>query len=350
LIESTASLTLLFFLLQTPKMPELMIYGATGYTGRLAGEYAKSIGLDFIIAGRTLSKLQNLASLLEVSYRAFDVQDSSAHFDSSLKDVSVLLNCAGPFHRTAEPLMEACIRNGVHYLDIAAELDSYKLAGKLDEKAKNAKVMLMPGSGGSVTMLGCLAMHVVEQMDSPVSVEIALYVAGSLSRGSAVSAQEGAMTKDDRRQVGEERIQQPAESPKEFDFADGNGRVECIHVILPDLITIEKSTGISSVRTFVHISGNVFPTGDARELPNGPTAEERNANPYHAAVEIVAKDKTVRRAVLHTVNGYTFTSIASIEIAKRVLLGRCVPGFQTPAEVFGSEFVTCIEGTTIEEM
>lgn len=77
--------------------------------------------------------------------------------DKALSDVTAILNCAGPYYRTAEPLMRASIRTGTHYLDIAAELDSYLLAEKLDNEATFAGILLLPGSGGSVAMLGCLA-------------------------------------------------------------------------------------------------------------------------------------------------------------------------------------------------
>jgi short subunit dehydrogenase-like uncharacterized protein len=63
-------------------------------------------------------------------------------------------------------LITACIRNQVHYLDVAAELDSYKLAEKHDAQAKAANVMLLPGCRGSVAMLGCLADHAVARLSN----------------------------------------------------------------------------------------------------------------------------------------------------------------------------------------
>ena len=56
-----------------------------------------------------------------------DLHDNEAT-DAALSDITVVLNCAGPFMRTATPLMEAAIRTHTHYLDVAAELDSYHLA------------------------------------------------------------------------------------------------------------------------------------------------------------------------------------------------------------------------------
>ncbi|MEV0111522.1 saccharopine dehydrogenase NADP-binding domain-containing protein [Nocardia sp. NPDC050799] len=170
-----------------------MIYGATGYTGRMAAEHAAAAGLNPILAGRDGARLAQLAAGLGVDYRAFGLDDP-ASVDEAISDVAVLLNCAGPYLRTAPPLMTAAIRAGVHYLDIAAELDSYRLAEELDGQAQTAGVMLLPGSGGSVAMLGCLAGHAGERVTNPRRIQIALHVSGSMSRGSAVSATENLTT------------------------------------------------------------------------------------------------------------------------------------------------------------
>ncbi|KAK3297135.1 Saccharopine dehydrogenase-domain-containing protein [Chaetomium fimeti] len=334
-------------------MPELMIYGCTGYTGRLVAEYAKSLGLGFILAGRSENGVRALAARFDARYRAFDLGDELL-IDASLQDVSVLLNCAGPFARTAGPLMEACIRSGTHYLDVAAELDGYHLADELDRKAREAKVMLMPGCGGSVAMLGCLAGHALERVERPVSLDIALCVAGPMSRGSVVSAAESSLATQCLERVwgALAQKQDAGAATSAFDFDDGKGQVACFPVTLPDLITIWKATKVPNIRTFVHASGNALaalPTGDLTSLPDGPTAQERAASPYHACVVVTSEDRSVKRAVLHTVNGYTFTSQASVEAVKRVLAGEAAGGFQTPAGMFGARFVESVAGTEIQD-
>ena len=164
-----------------------MIYGATGYTGRLAAARAQQQGLSPVLAGRQAEPLAPLAQHLGVEHRVFALDDEDG-MQRALQGVGVLLNCAGQFLHTAAPLMGACLRRGVHYLDIAAELDSYLLAERLHPQAVAAQVMLLPGCGGSVPMLGDLAAHAVEQVATPVSLRIALHVSGAMSRGSAVSA------------------------------------------------------------------------------------------------------------------------------------------------------------------
>ncbi|PYI12198.1 NAD(P)-binding protein [Aspergillus sclerotiicarbonarius CBS 121057] len=326
-------------------MASLIIYGATGYTGRMASEQAASIGLDFAIAGRTEQKLKTLASQLQVPYYVFDIHQSTL-IDQTLRNTSVLLNCAGPFMRTATPLMEACIRNGTHYLDISAEIASYQQAQELDQTAKAAGVMLLPGCGGSVAMLGCLASHAVDQVRNPKSIDIALHVAGSMSRGSAMSAAETA-TAGPLRLLDGQVVEHDISNTADFDFNDGSGPVASFPVTLPDLLTISRSSNIGDVRTFAHASGDGFPTGDLGLLPDGPTAAGRDAAPYHAAVRVTSEDSHVTRAVLHTVNGYTFTTLASVEAAKRVLDNQAKSGFQTPAVIFGTDFLLAIPRTEI---
>lgn len=324
-------------------MKRLMIYGATGYTGRMVAELAAASGLSPLLAGRDASKLAALADSLQVEHRVFalDSLDSIAY---ALADVSVILNCAGPFQRTARRLMEAAIRCGAHYLDVSAELDSYRLAEALDDQAIQAGSMLLPGSGGSVAMLGCLAGHAIGLVPTPVRLRLALQVRGAMSRGSVISATENLSAQCLMRVDGQLVGRAPNEL-QPFDF--GRGLVDCIPVTLPDLVTVWRSTGVPWIETFVHMGGSNFPQGDLSALADGPSAEERAANRYRAIAEVTDGDGNVRHALLDTVNGYTFTSMAAVEAARRVLEGETRPGFQTPAGLFGKGFATSIADTRI---
>jgi short subunit dehydrogenase-like uncharacterized protein len=50
------------------------------------------------------------------------------------------------------------------------------------------------------------------------------------------------------------------------------------------------------------------------------------------------------------VNGYSYTPLAAVEAALRVLSGDHRPGFETPASVFGDDFAETIAGTVITEL
>jgi short subunit dehydrogenase-like uncharacterized protein len=325
-------------------MTRLMIYGATGYTGRMAAAHARAAGLDLILAGRDRARLAELGRALGAEHRAFGLDDNVV-VDLALHDVAVLLNCAGPFLRTADPLMRGAIRAGAHYLDIAAELDSYRLAEAYDARVRAAGIMLLPGSGGSVAMLGSLAGRAAERVGRPHTILVALHVAGAMSRGSAISAADNLTPECLERVDGALRTRE-SNTTRNFDF--GSGSVLCLPVTLPDVMTLGWALQAPNIGTFVHVSGSAFPTGDLDTLPDGPSAKERDANRYQASVEMTGAGGETVRAILDTVNGYSFTPIAAAEAARRVLAGEARPGFQTPAGLFGNGFAESIADTTIQ--
>lgn len=324
-------------------MKTLLIYGATGYTGRMIAEQAKSLGLNVVIAGRNKEKLDALAQELMLKASAFDLQNKDV-IAANLADISVVLNCAGPFAQTAAPLMNACIQLGIHYLDITAEINVYKLAESLGERAAETGSMLLPGVGWDVVPTDSLAVTLAQKVRDPVMLKIALQVSGSMSRGSAVSAGEiisaGLLAR-----VNGALTEKTNPDTAFFDF--GQGEVECFPLSFGDLVTAWHSTEIPNIEMYVHVSGEAFPTGDLSLLPDGPSPAERAENVARATVEITSTSGEVHRAVIETVNGYSYTPLAAAAAASRVLNGEFQRGFQTPAKVFGADFALSIPGTRI---
>lgn len=117
-----------------------MIYGATGSTGRLASRYAKELGVNVMLAGRGDGKVKMLCVELQLVCAVFDLKSDECDIIIS-SGVTAVLNCAGLFLHTAKPLMEKCMKHRVHFLDISAELDSYRIAESLDQKTQDAGVM-----------------------------------------------------------------------------------------------------------------------------------------------------------------------------------------------------------------
>lgn len=318
----------------------LMIYGATGYTGRMAVQAALSRGLRPILAGRHTARLTALAAETGLETRVFGVDAATSH----LSDVAVLLNCAGPFAWTAEPLMRAAIAQGTDYLDITAEIGTYLLAEALAPGAEAAGVMLLPGVGWDVVPTDALVARLAAGSGKPHQIRIALEVAGGMSRGSANSASEIMAAGLLERQGGVLRPKADA-SPRAFDF--GAGAVDCLPLSFGDLVTAWHLTGAPDIEMFVHVPGTAFPTGDLSALPDGPTEAERRAHPARALVEVTGEDGCLHRGRIETVNGYDFTPLSAMAAAARVLDGQRRPGFATPAQVFGPGFAETIPGTTM---
>jgi short subunit dehydrogenase-like uncharacterized protein len=325
-------------------MSTLLIYGATGYTGRMAAQRAKALGLPFEIAGRNRQTLVDLAAQLDVPWRVFEAGPDATH---SLSGIGVLLNFAGPSAHTAPALMAACIEAGVDYLDITAEINIYRLAERLGADAAASGVMLLPGVGWDVVPTDSLAAHVAQRVANPLALSIALQVPGSMSRGSAMSVSEiigaGVLTRIDG-----ELVSTPDTQPRLFDF--GDGPVLCAPLSFGDLVTAWHSTRIPNIAMFVHIAGDAFPEGDLSRLPDGPSAQERDAHRARAVAQVTGADGRVQRSMIETVNGYTFTPLAAVEAARRVSSGDRKAGFATPVSVFGVEFASTIAGTLITDL
>ena len=83
----------------------VMIYGATGYTGRMAAEHATAAGLDPILGGRNSHSTGTSGGTNWASNTGLSASTTPPASTKRVSDVTVVLNCAGPFMRTADPLM-----------------------------------------------------------------------------------------------------------------------------------------------------------------------------------------------------------------------------------------------------
>mgnify|MGYP000022019792 CR=1 FL=1 len=138
----------------------LMIYGCTGYTGKLIAQHAKERGLDPILAGRNRAKVEAVAAMYDLEHRVFPAQ-SAAQVAGNLVDVACVLSVAGPFSATANAMMNGSIDAGAHYLDVTGEIDVFELGFSLSSRAADRGVMVLPGVGFDVVPSDCLVAHAV---------------------------------------------------------------------------------------------------------------------------------------------------------------------------------------------
>lgn len=350
-LDHSSSQTLTFaigtYIIMDKQKNKLLIYGATGYTGKLISRRAKDLELDFMIAGRSSKELESLAAELGVPSYTFGVEDQEAWKDA-LTDVSCLINAAGPFKETAVHAMKACLQNGVHYLDISAELDSYQLAESLDQTARQAGVMLISGAGMFVSY-DALALHTASRVDSPQKLSVAFRHFGGFSRGSVKSSKNIIDIGMLFRQAGKVQSWTDPE-PKFFDF--GNGEEECLPTPLGGIILSFKSTGIPNIEEYFQLKlpATRMPALDMDNLPDGPSEEERAAGRTKLSAEVTGADGRVVRSVVDAPSGYTLTPLSVVAVACRILKGEFKPGYQSPASAFGESIINDIPDTTITDL
>lgn len=99
----------------------IVVYGATGHTGRFVCAELSRRGLPLAISGRDPHKLRRLAdSIGAADPRPASVDDRAA-LATAFAGASAVINCAGPFLDTAAAICKAALDSGAHYLDITAE-------------------------------------------------------------------------------------------------------------------------------------------------------------------------------------------------------------------------------------
>ena len=98
---------------------DLVLYGASGFTGRQTVEYCKQAapaGLRWAIAGRNRAKLDSVNSA-GVDVLIADSQDAAA-LDAIAASTRVVASTAGPFSLYGTQLVDSCVRRQTHYCDI----------------------------------------------------------------------------------------------------------------------------------------------------------------------------------------------------------------------------------------
>lgn len=235
---------------QTASMSTVLIYGATGYSARLILENTDFASLPgpIILAGRDETKLQVLAKKWGLTYQAFTL-DSASTIETQLQNVHTLLNCAGPFAQTAEPLMRAAVRTKTNYLDISAELESYLLAEELDQQAKASGVVLLPGCGVCMTVMVGLTAHVLKRVNTPSTVSTAIFMPGSITPGTARSAGGDQTLRRLTRSNGD-LVSGDSGSAKSFDFRFDSGPVHTIMFGMPDVIALWHTFKVPNITSY----------------------------------------------------------------------------------------------------
>jgi short subunit dehydrogenase-like uncharacterized protein len=342
-------------------MPTFLIYGANGYTGELIARRAAAQGLRPILAGRSKAVIA-LASDLELEHRLFALDDPAA-LDAGLRGISAVLHCAGPFSHTYRPMADACLRMKAHYLDITGEIAVFDGLAKRSDEARAAGVMLMPGVGFDVVPSDCLAVHLKRRLPSATHLALGFLGVGPISRGTATTMAENFHKGGVVRRNGVLTPVPAAWKTRTIDF--GTGPLGAFTIPWGDVATAYYSTGIPNIEVYVaapwlrrlaarmsRYLGWAFGPGPVQAflkkrirsgLP-GPTADERERGSSFLWGEATDNGGESVVSRLRGPEGYTFTVLTALAVVDRVLTGEALPGFQTPAKVYGPDFILGVSG------
>lgn len=353
-------------------MGNWMIYGATGYTGTLVAEEAVRRGHKPLLAGRSAAKLKPLAERLGLEYAAVSLDDEAA-LTKAVSTVELVYHAAGPFIHTSKPMLKACLKAGVHYLDITGEVPVYQHAFSLDSAAREKGIAIMPGVGFDVVPSDCLLKYVADQLPDATHLTVAVD-ALALSQGADAGLSAGTVKSmlellpsigTLQRRNGQLKTIPTGSGLRTIQFPRGSktampaswGDIEMgyhstgipnmdVYMCLPPLLM--RTARIASPLLLGLLKINAVRNFAARQVDRmilGPSEHTREygRSAVYAMVRNAKGD--TREAWLETLEGYQFTMIAGVQVVERVLDGS-YKGSLTPSKAFGADFVLSIEGTT----
>lgn len=346
------------------KKGKWVIYGSYGYTGRLIAKKAVGLNPNVILSGRNKEKLLRQSEKLGADFIAADLSNSG-QMDNLLKDADLAIHCAGPFVHTWEPMLEACIRNRCHYLDITGEIEVFEGIKSRDEEIRGAGIMAMPGTGFDVVPTDCLALHLKKKLQDADRLELAFMgLGGSVSHGTAQTMAENLGNGGAIRKNGKIKSVRAAYKTRQIDF--GVKKRMAVSIPWGDVSTAHFTTGIKNIIVYTamkpsaikmlkvtNLAAPVLRMNGIRSLVKklvsrkvtGPGKKEREEGRSHVWGEVRNPEGETASARLITPEGYRLTALSSLLIARKVAMNNFKEGYQTPASAYGEDLILEVEGT-----
>jgi len=353
----------------------IVLFGATGYTGRLTAGALRDSGAEPLLAGRSEESLDALAEELggDLETAVADVSDPKS-VRALLGEGDVMLTTVGPFARFGAPAIEAAIDAGCPYLDSTGEpafiRRTFEQWGPRAEETGAPLLTALGYDWVPGNLAGALALS--EAGDAARTVEVGYFMTGggggsptSAMSGGTMASLAGAMLEPgfayrDGRIVTE----QGGRRVRSFEVKGRSRQAVSIgsseHFTLPRL-----ASGVTDVEAYLGWFGPMsrplqagsFALGAIRRVPplrsgfesllgrfakgstGGPSEEERaTGGSYIVGIARGADGEALAEVRLSGVDGYTFTGAFLAWAAQRALAGGIEgAGALGPAEAFGLE-------------
>lgn len=305
----------------------VVVYGAYGHTGRFVVAELGERGYVPVLSGRDAEKLKELA----VSSGGLDVRpapvDDPAALDRALAGAAAVVNCAGPFATTAAPLVEAALRAGVPYVDVAGEVEAtLDTFAHFADRARAAGTVVVPSMafyGGLGDLLATAALGDWEKADEAhiaYALDSWLPTPGTRAASAVSRARRGGR----RLRFAHGRMEYRDDSAPTLDwvFPDPLGaRTVFGEFLTADVVTAHTHLSVSEFSTYMTVDAvkDVL----APDSPAPSPVDERGRSAQTFLVEAVVRSGgRERRAVARGQDIYAVSAPLAVEAVERVLAGR----------------------------
>ena len=172
---------------------DIIIYGATGFTGSLGAKYMDKYSKEFkwAIAGRDSNKLEKLQNEIpgKPEIVIADANDEQALLKLTAS-TKVVASYAGPFNKYSNLLVKACVETGTHYVDITGEAIWVRdLIDNYHQRCIDNKIKIIPACGYDSIPSDLGTYFTAKQVNEPLKSIFAYHnMSGGVSGGTIESA------------------------------------------------------------------------------------------------------------------------------------------------------------------
>jgi len=343
-----------------------MVYGANGFTGQLIVKEALKKGLRPVIAGRNQLFIETLSTQLSLDYKIFNLNLPS-EVSSGIAEVDLVLNCAGPFSQTAEPIVKACLDAKKHYVDITTEVMALEMLRQRNVLAKQRNIMILAGVGFEVVATDCLAATLKKMLPNANKLVLANDVRGGYSKGVVKTILEALKLGGLVRENGMVKKTQLGHKTLEVEFAGVQKHTICVPGA--DISTAFHSTGIPNIEVFRAIPRNKiwqlkllrylgplakpdFIQKVVKKLVDrsfkNPDSFELSGNRSYVWGKVENESGESHEARISLPNSYLSTAESAIAVVTHFMKNEPEVGVHTPSELLGEHFVRTLSGVEMQ--
>jgi hypothetical protein len=334
------------------KAHKIVVFGASGHTGRFVVTELARRGMTAVLVGRDSQKLFAVQKIHPASDVRVATIDDPASLDQALLGGSLIINCAGPFLDTAQPVIEAALRARIHYLDVTAE-QAVVLAAfeKFSDAARTAGVLVMPSVafyGALADLLATVAMRNWSEAD-----KIRLAVALDSWRPTEGTRRTGERNSGRRLVFSKGRLSPVEEPPSKLTWAfpPPFSKQEVVALPLAETIIISRHLRVPEIHAFMNLAALDDLHNPKTPPPTPADAGGRSTQTFVMETK-VHRGREVRRALVAGRDIYAVTAPIVVEAAERILAGETrATGAAAPGEIFDAQAflqALCPEHISIE--
>ncbi len=318
------------------------VFGAYGHTGRFVVAELRRRGFTPLLLGRDAGRLAALAA----SYPGLDERaasvDDPASLDRALAGAAAVINCAGPFASTAAPVIEAALRAGIPYVDVAAEIEAnLDTFTAFTDRARVAGVAVVP----AMAFFGGLGDLLVTTALGDWTAADEAHVAYGLSSWHPTAGTRAAGIVSRDRRAGQRvrytggRLQYHLDERDlptlVWDFPPPLGpRPVLAEFTMADVVTVPSHLAIPEVRSYM--TTDAANDLSAADTPAPTAADESGRSPQTFTVDVLVQaGGRQRRIVARGRDIYAISAPLAVEAVHRILDGRTrTTGVASAGEIF----------------